>query len=185
MKLKKYSKRFIKISQLLFTSDISDNEISIAKQVINTFEKAENDLHSWLESIENNLNVFKEYDKNNQGNESKLVGISEVFQSTIEKQKQKYEKVINSIRQAIESVGSIQDIEMKDMITNLTKASEDFTELYNELIDLPIKIGENGFLEQFINISQDLKNNNESFFDVIQHIKEYMLTNIVGEQKLT
>ena len=65
------------------------------------------------------------------------------------------------------------------------KESEEFTEKYNELTNLPIKIGEEGFIQKFKDLSQEVLDNNESFFDVIQRIKDYMLKNILGEQSLT
>lgn len=176
-----YSNRFRRIAQLLFTSDISEEEHAHAENIIKMFEKAESDLQSWVDGIENNLNVFKDY----HGKETSLVVISEVFEKTMEKQKQKYEEVIKIIKKAIDMTADIQDIEMQDMMTNLTKTSEEYTELYNELSNLPIKIGEDGFIQKFKDISQRLLDGNQSFFDVLQRIKDYMMKNILGEQSLT
>lgn len=176
-----YSNRFRRIAQLLFTSDISDEEMSIAQKSIDMFEKAETTLQDWLDSVEKNLQVFKNY----HGKETSLVVISEVFEETMEKQKKKYEGIISSIKQAIELLNKIQDVEMQDMITNLTKTSEEFTELYNELTDMQLKIGEAGFIQEFKDISQRIIDENESFFDVLSRIKDYMLKNILGEQQLS
>lgn len=175
------SARFIRLAQLLFTSDISKSEISIAQKVIDIFDKAEIDFQDWVESIEKNLDVFKNY----HGKEKSLVVISEIFEKTIEKQKQKYERIISSIKQGIELLNDIQDVEMQDMITNLTKASEEFTELYNELTDMQLKIGEAGFIQEFKDVSQKIIDGNESLFDVISRVKDYMLKNILGEQQLS
>lgn len=175
------SKRFIRISQLLFTSDISDKEVSIAEKAIDIFNKTELDLQDWIDSIEKNLGVFKNY----HGKETSLVVISEVFEKTITKQKTKYERIVVSIKQSIELLNDIQDVEMQDMITNLTKAFEEFTELYNELTDMQLKIGEAGFIQEFKDISQKILDNHQPLFDALIHIKDYMLKNILGEQQLS
>lgn len=176
-----YSKRFLRIAQLLFTSDISDEESSIAQKVVEIFDKAELDLQSWIDAVENNLNVFKNY----HGKETSLVVMAEKFEEMKEDQKVKYERIIATIKQAIELLNKIQDVEMQDMVSNLTKASEEFTEQYNEMADMPVKIGEVGFIQQFKDLSQKLLDNNEPFFDVISRIRDYMQKNILGEQSLT
>jgi len=176
-----HSARFIRLAQLLFTSDISDDEIAVAKKVIDMFDKAEMDLQDWVDSIENNLEVFKNY----HGKETSLVIISETFEETIARQKQKYERIIASIKQAIELLNNIQDVEMQDMVTNLTKASEEFTTLYNELTDMQLKIGEPGFIQEFKDISQKILDGNQPLFDVISRVRDYMLKNILGEQSLS
>lgn len=176
-----YSKRFQRIAQLLFTSDISDDETAIAKKVIEIFDKAELDLKSWIDAIESNLDMFNNY----HGKETSLVVISEKFEEMKEKQKQKYEAIISTIKQAVEMLNKIQDVEMQDMISNLTKASEEFTEMYNEMADMQIKIGEVGFIQEFKDLSQKILDNNEPFFDVISRVRDYMQKNILGEQSLT
>lgn len=176
-----YSQRFLRIAQLLFTSNISEEETSRARKVIDTFDKAELDLQDWVDSFEKNLNVFKNY----HGKESSLVVISEVFEEIMEKQKQKYERIIGTVKQAIEQLNKIQDVEMQDMVSNLTKASEDFTELYNQVTDMQLKIGEPGFIQEFKDLSQRILDNNEPFFDVISRVKDYMKKNILGEQSLS
>ena len=176
-----YSKRFRRIAQLLFTSDISDDEIAVANKVIEIFDKSELDLQDWVDSIENNLDVFKNY----HGKESSLVVISQAFEDTMQKQKEKYERMIITIKQAIEMLNNIQDVEMQDMVSNLTKASEEFTSMYNELTDMQLKIGEPGFIQEFKDISQKLLDNNEPFFDVISRIRDYMMKHIIGEQSLS
>lgn len=175
------SKRFQRLAQLLFTSDITEDEIGIAKNVIDIFDKAEMGLKDWVDSIEKNLDVFKNY----HGKETSLVVISERFEETIERQKQKYERVIAMLKQAIEFLNKIQDVEMQDMVSNLTKTSEDFTSLYNEMTDMQIKIGEVGFMQAFKDISQKLLDNNEPLFDVISRVRDYMQKNILGEQSLS
>lgn len=176
-----HSKRFQRIAQLLFTSDISEDEAAIAKKTIDIFDKAELDLQDWVDSIENNLDVFKNY----HGKETSLVIISETFEKTIAKQKQKYERIIASIKQAIELLNKIQDVEMQDMVTNITKSTEEFTQLYNELTDMQLKIGEPGFIREFKDISQRILDNNEPLFDVISRVRDYMMKNILGEQALS
>lgn len=177
----KFATRFNRIAQLLFTSDISEEELSIAKKAIDIFERAESDFQDWVNSIEKNLDVFKNY----HGKEKSLVVISEVFEDTMEKQKQKYERVITSIKQGIELLNNIQDVEMQDMITNVTKASEEFTEIYNEMTDMQLKIGEAGFIQEFKDISQKIIDGYEPLLDVIARIRDYMLKNILGEQQLS
>lgn len=176
-----YSKRFVRISQLLFTSQISPEEQAIAQKVIDIFNKAELSLQSWIDSIESNLEVFKNY----HGKEKSLVVISESFDSTMEKLKQKYERLVASIKEAIDLLGDIQDVEMQDMISNLTKASEEFTELFNELTGMQLKIGETGFIQEFKDLSQKILDGNEPFFDVLSRVKDYMQKNIMGEQSLS
>jgi hypothetical protein len=195
-----HSQRFRRIAQLLFTSDISDDENALAQKIVDIFDKAELDFQDWVDSIENNLEVFKNY----HGKENSLVVISEVFEETMAKQKEKYEKIIggvapepedsaggqqavagSGIKQAIELLNKIQDVEMQDMVTNLTKASEEFTEMYNELTDMQLKIGEPGFIQEFKDLSQKLLDNNEPFFDVLSRIRDYMMKNILGEQALS
>jgi len=176
-----YSKRFLRIAQLLFTSDISDEETAIANKVVGIFDKAELDLKSWIDAIENNLDIFKNY----HGKETTLVRISKEFEAMKEEQKEKYERIIATIKQAIEILNKIQDVEMQDMVSNLTKASEEFTEMYNEMADMQLKIGEVGFIQQFKDLSQKLIDNNKPFFDVISRIRDYMQKNILGEQSLT
>lgn len=176
-----YSPRFKRLAQLLFTSDIGENEIATANKVVDIFNKAEIDFQNWIDSIENNLGVFNNY----HGKETSLVIISEVFEQTMEKQKTKYERIIATIKQAIELSNKIQDVEMQDMITNLTKASEDFTEKYNQITDMQLKIGEAGFIQEFKDLSQQILNNNKPFFDVIERVKDYVLKNILGEQQLS
>lgn len=175
------SKRFIRISQLLFTSDISDKEIDTTQKIIDIFEKAEISFRDWVDSIKTNLNVFNNY----HGKETSLVIISEVFEETKKKQKQKYERIITSIKHGIELLNKVQDVEMQDMVTNLTKTSEEFTKLYNELIDMQLKIGEPGFIQEFKDMSQKILDNHESLIDVLNRIKTYMLKNILGEQQLS
>ena len=176
-----YSNRFRRIAQLLFTSDISDEETAVAQKVIDIFVKAELALQDWVDSLEKNLEVFKNY----HGKESSLVVISEVFEETMARQKQKFEGIIASLKQAIEMLNNIKDVEMQDMVTNLTKASEEFSELYNELTDMQLKIGEPGFIQEFKDISQKLLDGNEPLFDVISRVKDYMMKNILGEQSLS
>lgn len=176
-----YSERFRRLAQLLFTSDISDEEQALAQKVIDIFDKAEINLQDWVDSIENNLDVFKNY----HGKESSLVVISQVFEETKEKQKKRYEGIITTIKQAIEMLDKIQDVEMQDMVSNLTKASEEFTSMYNELTDMQLKIGEQGFIQEFKDLSQKLLDNNEPFFDVISRVRDYMMKNILGEQSLS
>lgn len=176
-----HSKRFLRLAQLLFTSEISKEESGLAKKVIDLFDKAELSLQDWVDSIEKNLDIFKNY----HGKETSLVVISEKYEETIEKQKQKYESIISTVKQAIQFLNKIQDVEMQDMVTNLTKASEEFSEMYNELTDMQIKIGEVGFIQEFKDISQRLLDNNEPLFDVITRINDYMKKNILGEQSLS
>lgn len=176
-----YSYRFKKIAQLLFTSDINDNELSVAQKSIDVFDKVETDLTNWIDSIKKNLAVFTKY----HGKETSLVTISEVFEETLEKQKQKYERMIAGIKQGIELLNNIQDVEMQDMVTNLTKASEEYSETYNELIDMTIKIGEAGFIQEFKDVSQKIVNGNKPLFEIIDRIKNYMVKNIMGEQRLS
>lgn len=176
-----HSKRFYRIAQLLFTSDISDEESSIAQKVIDIFDKAETDFQDWVDSIESNLEVFNNY----HGKESALVRISHTFENTIKKQKEKYERMIIAIKQAIEMLDNIKDVEMQDMVSNLTKTSEEFTERYNELTDMQLKIGEQGFIQEFKDLSQKLLDGNEPFFDVLARIKDYMMKHILGEQSLS
>jgi len=194
-----YSKRFQKIAQLLFTSDISDDEANLAQNIVDIFDKIELDLKDWTDSIENNLEVFKNY----HGKEVSLVVISEAFEETMLKQKEKYERIIGGIepqtqqqansdqqlvggiKQAIELLSKIQDVEMQDMISGLTEASEEFTEIYNELTDMQLKIGEPGFVQEFKDISQKILDNNDPLFDILDHIKNYMMKNILGKQSLS
>lgn len=176
-----YSARFLRLAQLLFTNEIPKKDSKAAAEAIDAFKKAEIDLQSWLDNIEKNLNVFDNY----HGPEKALVIISEKFDDITKKQKEKYERVINSIKKAIDMVMDIQDVEMQDMITNLTKLSEDFSEIFNELNDSALKIGEAGFIEQFKNGSQKIIDNSESFFDVLTRVKDYMEKNILGQQSLS
>lgn len=176
-----HSQRFRRIAQLLFTSNISEEEQSLAQKIIDIFDKAEIDFQDWVDSVENNLDVFKNY----HGKETSLVVISQAYEETIQKQKEKYERVIVAIKQAIEKLNDIQDVEMQDMVSNLTKTSEEFTEMYNELTDMQLKIGEQGFIQEFKDLSQKLIDNNEPFFDVISRVKDYMMKNILGEQSLS
>lgn len=176
-----HSERFRRIAQLLFTSDISDEEVNLAQKVVDLFDKAELDLQDWINAVEKNLDVFKEY----HGKETSLVVISEIFEETMKRQKEKYERIIQMIKQAIELLNEIQDVEMQDMVSNLTKASEEFTTLYNELTDMQLKIGEAGFIQEFKDISQKLVDNIDPFFDVVSRVRDYMMKNILGEQSLS
>ena len=175
------SKRFIRLAQLLFTSEISSEEHQHAKQIVDILDKAIDEFSEWLETLERNLEVLNNY----HGNESSLVVISETFDNVMEKQKERYEKIIQQIKQAIELVGEIEDVELQDMITNVTNTSEEYTELYNQLTNMPVKIGEQGFIQKFKDLSQKLLDGNEPFFDVLEGMRDYLMKNVLSEQSLT
>lgn len=177
----KPSSRFLKIAQLLFSGQIDEDEINTAKKAIDMFNKAEIDFNDWLETIQKNLDVFNNY----HGKETSLVIISEAFEDTMKKQKEKYEKIILSIKQAIEILDKIQDVEMQDMITNFAKTTEGFTSKYNELTDMTSKIGDEGFIQVFKDNSQKIIDGSDSFFDVLGRVKDYMIKNILDEQSLS
>ncbi len=177
-----YSNRFLKISQLLFTSDISDQEKEVAQQVVDMLDKIHVDLERWIEGIVKNLDIIGAVP---QDKEAGLVGWTENYEKMVERQKEKYEKMIQAIKQSIEIMNGIQDIEMQDMVTNLTKASESFTEIYNELADLPIKIGEEGFVQKFKDASKNIIDNDKPFLEVIQRIRDYIMKNIIGARALS
>lgn len=176
-----YSNRFLRISQLLFTSEVSEEDTAIATKIVDMLEKIENDLQSWSDTVENNLGVFNNY----HGKEKALVVISDQFENTKQKQKEKYERIIDLIKKSIELIDKVQDVEMQDMITNLTKVSEEYTEKYNALTDLPFKIGEAGFIQEFKDASQTLIDGIEPFFDVVNRIKDYIMKHMLGEQALS
>lgn len=176
-----YSTRFYKIARLLFTSEISEEEKAIAQKIIKTFETAERDLEAWADSVEKNLEVFNNYHEP----ESQLVVITEKFEEVQEKLKQKYERMIQKLKEGIELLNKIQDVEIQEMISGVMMASEEYTELYNKLTDMPYKIGEVGFIREFKEISQKLVDNNQPFFDAIQHIKDYLLKNVLDRQALS
>jgi len=176
-----YSKRFIRIAQLLFSTEITQEEKNIASEVVDMLDKSITELQDWLETVENNLNVFNKY----KGSDKSLVVIAEQYEETQAKQKSRYEKILMTIKEAIDLITKIQDIEMREMITNLTKSSEAFTKVYNELTDLPIGIGEDGFLEAFKTTSQKVIDSNQPFIDVLTRIKDYIMKNVLGEQSLT
>lgn len=176
-----YSARFYKIAQLLFTSQISDDEKKTAEEIVDVLEKNELDFQNWLDAIQKNLDLFNNY----HGSEEGLVVISEKFEEIQKQQKEKYEKIITDIKKAIDLMGKMQDVEMQDMINNLTKVSEDFTELFNELNNLPVKIGEKGFAQKFKDASQVILDNNEPFLDILERIKNYIMKNVMGEQSLS
>ncbi len=176
-----YSARFLKISQLLFTNEISPEEHKTAEQVVDLLDKAKVDLERWLEAIENNLEVLS----NPELSETGIVSWTEKYDEVNKTQKEKYERIIQSIKQSIEVMGNIKDVEMKEMIVNFTKASEEFTIIYNELTDLPIKIGEKGFIQKFKDASQKVLDNKESFIEVIQRIRDYIMKNVMGEMSIS
>jgi hypothetical protein len=176
-----YSNRFYKLAQILFTNEINKQEKDAAQKSIELLDKIELDLQAWLDTIEKNLEVFNNY----HGAENALVAIAEKFEKVETEQKQKYERVIVDIKEMIELVNKIQDVEMQNMVVNLTKASEEFTELYNELTDMSLKIGEEGFIQKFKDESQKILDNNEGFFDILKHLKDYMQKNIMGEHALS
>lgn len=176
-----YSKRFYKIAQLLFTTEVSDEEKNAARKVSDELNKIDLDLKSWIETMSKNLEVFNNY----HDNEKSLVVISEKFEQTQQKQKQNYERIINDLKKTIESMGTFHDVEMQDMVVNLTKTSEEFTKLYNEINNLPNKIGEVGFIQSFKDASQKLIDSDEALFDVIERVKDYIMKNVLGEQSLS
>jgi hypothetical protein len=176
-----YSQRFLRLAQILFTSKIPDEEKQIAKQIITGLNKIQISFNEWIKTIENNLDVFNNY----HGKETSLIVISETFNATIEKQKNKYEKIMESLKQAIELMGNIQDIKLEKMITNITSTSEELTELYNKLTDMEIKIGEVGFVQEFKTNSEVIINYNITFVEVIDTLKEHILENILGKQSLS
>jgi hypothetical protein len=176
-----YSARFKKLAQLLFTSEIDDEELSTAKKVVDILDKVKVDLERWVETIESNLEVFNDY----HGSETAIVSWTEQYDKVNETQKKKYELIVKTIKQVIEIMDKIQDVEMQDMIINLTNASEEFTTIYNELTDLPVKIGEEGFIQKFKDASKKVLDNNEPFVEVIQRVRDYIMKNILGEQSLS
>lgn len=176
-----HSTRFIRLAQLLFTSQIPEDERAQAKQLVEHFKKSETDLQSWVDTIENNLNVFENY----HGNETALVIIAEKFEETMEKQKQHYEKIINELKKIIEALGEIKDVEIQEMIINITSASEEFSEIFNELIDLPVSIGETGFIQKFKDASKQIISKSESFLEVIQRVRDYIMKNVLHEFSLS
>jgi uncharacterized protein YjgD (DUF1641 family) len=182
-KYKNMSDRFEKIAQLLFTSKISDEEHNTAEKVVDILDKAKVDLERWLETIENNLEVLS--DPKFATDENSLVMMTEKYEDVNKTQKEKYERILQSIKQAIDIMGTIQDVEIQDMIVNFTKASEEFTTIYNELTDLPTKIGEEGFIKKFKDASSKILANDEPFLEVIQRVRDYIMKNIMGEQSLS
>lgn len=179
--MKSYSKRFKRLAQLLFTSEISDEEKSVGRQIADMFDKIEIDLKKWIDTIENNMNVFRNF----HGGEKSLVNISQRFEEVQKKQKENYERIIQSIKQGIELINTIQDVEMQEMVANLGAASEEFTEMYNEITDMQLKIGEDGFIQQFKDASQKIVDNNKFFFDVLERIQDYVMKNVLDEQALS
>ncbi len=176
-----YSNRFYKIARLLFTSEISEEEKAIALKVIKTFEDAEISLQAWIDSIEKNFETLKGYHEP----ESSLVVITEKFNEVQQKLKEKYEQVIATLKEGIELLSKIQDVELQEMVSSVMVASEEYSELYNKLTDLPFKIGETGFIQEFKDISQKLIDNNEPFFDAVQHVKDYLMKNVLDRQALS
>jgi methyl-accepting chemotaxis protein len=178
------SKRFYHIAQILFTSIIDEEEKQLAQKAVSDLNKTNTQLKHWLDAIEKNLKTLAYY-KEQQGTDKALVVVSDKFKDISEKQKANYERLINELKSVIENINNFQDVEMQDMIVNLTKASEEFTGLYNEINDLPHAIGEDGFLDAFIDTSKKLLLGKDSFIEVIDRIKTYIQKNILDEQSLS
>lgn len=178
------SKRFTRLAQLLFTSVVSDEEKQYAKKAVDAFIKLSAEFGHWLDTIENNLNVLAHY-KEQHGDEKALVVAAEKFADIQEKQKENYERIINDLKRAIEYTDNFKDIEMQEIAVNLTRASEEFTKVYNELIDLPQKIGEDAFLDSFISGSQKLLAGKEGLVDMLERVRVYIQKNVLDEQSLS
>lgn len=177
----KPSQRFVRLAQLLFTHEVSEEEHNTAKQIVDLLDKTIDEFAAWEESLEKNLEVFNNY----HGSENALVIISEKFDNTINKQKERYEHIVKMIKDVIGLVGEIEDVEMQEMVGNITSTSEKYTELYNEMADMGLKPGEPGFIQKFKDLSQKLIDGNAPFFDVLEGIRDYVMTNVLGEQSLT
>jgi bacterioferritin len=66
---KNHSERFEKLAQLLFTSDVSEEDYNTAKKVLGQLSAAESDLQDWIDTIQSNLDLLSRF----QGPEKSLV----------------------------------------------------------------------------------------------------------------
>lgn len=178
------SNRFNRIAQILFTSTIDEVDKQHAKQAVEDLSTLSSDFNYWIDTIENNVDVLKHYKEQN-GDEKSLVVINEKFNDKQEKQKENYENIIKKLKKIIEDTESFKDIEMQEMISNLAKISEEYTKLYNEVINLQQKIGEEGFLDDFLAVSQKVLNDKDNLIEMFERVKTYIQKNILDEQSLT
>lgn len=175
------SPRFRRLAQLLFTSEISEDDKATARRAVDMLDRAATGLGNWLETIESNLEHFNNY----HGQDSALADIAPTYEEAIEKQKTRYEEVIALLKKAVDVLAKVQDVELEEIIGSLTQESQKFTELYNELTGLPVPIGSAGFIQKFKDTSKLIVDNNDPFFDIIERAEKYIKKNILGEQSLS
>jgi hypothetical protein len=81
-------------------------------------------------------------------------------------------------------MNSIADIRMSDLISNFTRISKDYSDKYNELINMESGIGEEGFLDEFRKLSDDLVKSVVPFIEILDDLKEHITQNILGRHSL-
>lgn len=166
---------------MLFTTEISEKEQQLAsgiEQELDTLSKIFNNI---IDTFEKNLNAVESF----QGQPSELLKIKPKLVSVVKEQKEKYEKFLLSLRDAMNKLKGLEDIEIHEIKETIAQEAERFTKLFNNYLQTSEDIGKNNFIEDFKNDSKNILQAENSFNDVLTRAIKHINKNILGKQAIS